>query len=149
MGRMQRGETQVLVGTQLVAKGLDLPKVTLVGVILADIGLYLPDFRSGERAFSLLCQVAGRAGRGAAPGKVVVQTYTPRPLRYNRGGGAGLPGSMFEREVQSRRELGNPPFSQLAHLVHQHVNATHVPAPGRGHRQAASPPGLHRRTNRR
>ncbi len=123
MGRMQRGETQVLVGTQLVAKGLDLPKVTLVGVILADIGLYLPDFRSGERAFSLLCQVAGRAGRGATPGKVVVQTYTPDHYAITAAAAQDYP-AMFEREVQSRRELGNPPFSQLAHLVHQHVNAT-------------------------
>ena len=123
MGRMQQGETQVLVGTQLVAKGLDLPKVTLVGVILADIGLYLPDFRSGERAFSLLCQVAGRAGRGKVPGKVLVQTYTPDHYAITAAAAQDYQ-AMFEREVQSRRELGNPPFSQLAHLVHQHVNAT-------------------------
>ncbi len=123
MGRMQRGETQVLVGTQLVAKGLDLPNVSLVGVILADIGLYLPDFRSGERAFSLLCQVAGRAGRGPTPGRVLVQTYTPDHYAIAAAAAQDYP-AMFEREVQSRRELGNPPFSQMAHLVHQDVNAT-------------------------
>ena len=123
MGRMQRGETQVLVGTQLVAKGLDVPNVALVGVILADIGLYLPDFRSGERAFSLLCQVAGRAGRGPAPGRVVVQTYTPDHYAIAAAAAQDYP-AMFEREVQSRRELGNPPFSQMAHLVHQDLNAT-------------------------
>ena len=77
MERLNSGETQVLVGTQMVAKGLDVPNVTLVGVVLADVGLYLPDFRAGERAFSLLCQVSGRAGREQFPGRVIVQTYTP------------------------------------------------------------------------
>ena len=77
MRRLAAGEVQVLVGTQMVAKGLDLPDVTLVGVILADVGIYRPDFRAGERAFGLLCQVAGRAGRGARPGRVVIQTYNP------------------------------------------------------------------------
>ena len=123
MGRMQRGETQVLVGTQLVAKGLDVPNVSLVGVILADIGLYLPDFRAGERAFGLLCQVAGRAGRGPTPGRVLVQTYTPDHYAIAAAAAQDYP-AMFEREVQSRRELGNPPFSQMAHLVHQDLNAT-------------------------
>ena len=77
MERFSRGDAQVLVGTQMVAQGLHLPNVTLVGVVLADLGLYLPDFRAGERAFQLLCQVAGRAGRGDEPGRVVVQTYAP------------------------------------------------------------------------
>ena len=77
MRGFQSGEIQVLVGTQVVAKGLDVANVTLVGVILADVGLHLPDFRSAERSFGLLCQVAGRAGRGQAPGRVFIQTYNP------------------------------------------------------------------------
>ena len=122
MRRLQEGETQVLVGTQLVAKGLDVPNVTLVGVILADVGLYLPDFRSGERAFGLLCQVAGRAGRGASPGKVLVQTYTPDHYAIAAAAAQDY-SAMFQCEVQSRHQLGNPPFNQLVHLVYQDVNA--------------------------
>ena len=123
MSRLQKGEIQVLVGTQLVAKGLDVPNVTLVGVILADVGLYLPDFRSGERAFGLLCQVAGRAGRGASPGKVLIQTYTPDHYAIVAAAEQDY-SAMFQREIQFRRQLGNPPFNQLVHLVYQDVNAT-------------------------
>ena len=123
MGRLQSGETQVLVGTQLVAKGLDVPNVALVGVILADVGLYLPDFRSGERAFGLLCQVAGRAGRGTSPGKVLVQTYTPDHYAIIAAAAQDY-SAMFQREVQSRHQLGNPPFTQMVHLVYQDVSAT-------------------------
>ena len=123
MGRLVRGETQVLVGTQLVAKGLDVPNVTLVGVILADIGLYLPDFRSGERTFGLLCQVAGRAGRGAAPGRVIIQTYSPDHYAIEAAAAQDY-SALYRREVQERYQLGNPPFNQLVHLVYQDVNAT-------------------------
>ena len=123
MGRLQSGETQILVGTQLVAKGLDVPNVALVGVILADVGLYLPDFRSGERAFGLLCQVAGRAGRGTSPGKVIVQTYTPDHYAITAAAAQDY-SAMFQREVRFRHQMGNPPFNQLVHLVYQDVNAT-------------------------
>ena len=123
MERLAGGEVQVLVGTQLVAKGLDVPNVTLVGVVLADVGLYLPDFRSGERAFSLFCQVAGRAGRGRVPGKVFVQTYTPEHYAITAAAQQDY-SAMFQREIQSRRQLGNPPFNRLVHLVYQDVNAT-------------------------
>ena len=122
VARLASGETQVLVGTQMVAKGLDVPNVALVGVVLADIGLHLPDFRAGERAFALLCQVAGRAGRGGAPGRVFVQTYNP-------GHYAILAGTrqdyleMYRREIETRRELGYPPFNQLAHIVYQNRDA--------------------------
>jgi len=123
MRRLQDGETQVLVGTQLVAKGLDVPNVTLVGVVLADVGLYLPDFRSGERSFSLLCQVAGRAGRGAEPGRVIIQTYSPDNPAIVAAADQDY-AAMYRQEVQGRQQLGNPPFNQLVHLVHQDVNAT-------------------------
>ena len=122
MERLNSGETQVLVGTQMVAKGLDVPNVTLVGVVLADVGLYLPDFRAGERAFSLLCQVSGRAGRGEFPGRVIVQTYTPE--HYVIAAAAKQDYSvMFQREIQARRQLGNPPFNQMVHIIYQDVNA--------------------------
>ena len=118
VARLASGETQVLVGTQMVAKGLDVPNVALVGVVLADIGLYLPDFRVGERAFSLLCQVAGRAGRGDAPGRVFVQTYNPDHYAIRAAARQDYL-QMYEQEILSRRQLGNPPFNQLAHLVYQ------------------------------
>ncbi len=121
MERFTRGEAQVLVGTQMVAQGLHLPNVTLVGVVLADLGLYLPDFRAGERAFQLLCQVAGRAGRGSEPGRVVVQTYTPEHYAVQAGARQDYH-AFFESEVALRREHRNPPFSRLARFSLQHTN---------------------------
>lgn len=121
MAKLTSGETQVLVGTQMVAKGLDIPNVTLVGVILADVGLFVPDFRSGERNFGLLCQVAGRAGRGASPGKVVIQTY--RPSHYAVVAAAAQDyAALFDQELKARHEMGNPPYNRLAHLVWQDTN---------------------------
>lgn len=122
MERLSGGQTQVLVGTQMVAKGLDVPNVTLVGVVLADVGLYLPDFRAGERAFSLLCQVAGRAGRGESPGRVIVQTYTPEHYVISAAARQDY-NAMFQREIRVRRQLGNPPFNQMVHMIYQDVNA--------------------------
>lgn len=109
-------EADVLIGTQMIAKGLDLPLVTLVGVVSADIGLALPDYRAGERVFQLLTQVAGRAGRGVLGGKVVLQTYQPdhyiiqAASRHDYGGFA-------ERESQYRKQLGYPPYRRLARIV--------------------------------
>ncbi len=121
MERFIRGEAQVMVGTQMVAKGLHVPNVTLVGVVLADIGLNLPDFRAGERAFQLLCQVAGRAGRGMAPGRVVIQTYSPE--NYAVQAAAAQDYRLFyDREAGFRRKLALPPFSRLVHLVYLHTN---------------------------
>src|SRR5205085_2825765 len=77
LDRFGKGEIQVMLGTQMIAKGLDYPNVTLVGVISADTALALPDFRASERTFQLITQVAGRAGRGDSPGRVVVQTFMP------------------------------------------------------------------------
>ena len=122
MQRLASGETQVLVGTQMVAKGLDVPNVTLVGVVLADIGLFLPDFRAGERIFGLLCQVAGRAGRGAAPGQVYVQTYNPDHYAIQAAAAQNY-AALYGIEIESRREMGNPPFNQMVHLVYQDVDS--------------------------
>ena len=122
VARLASGETQVLVGTQMVAKGLDVPNVAVVGVVLADIGLYLPDFRAGERTFSLLCQVAGRAGRGDSPGRVFFQTYNPDHYAIRAAARQNYL-EMYEQEIRSRRHLGNPPFNQLAHLVYQNSDA--------------------------
>ena len=121
MARLTTGDTQVLVGTQMVAKGLDVPNVTLVGVVLADIGMYLPDFRAGERAFGLLCQVAGRAGRGEDIGRVVVQTYNPEHYAIQAAAAQDYH-ALYEYEFNSRRETGSPPFNELVHLVFQDRN---------------------------
>ncbi|PKB58820.1 MAG: primosomal protein N' [SAR202 cluster bacterium Casp-Chloro-G2] len=121
IARLSSGDTQVLVGTQMVAKGLDIPNVTLVGVVLADIGLYLPDFRAGERAFGLLCQVAGRAGRGEDIGQVIVQTYNPDHYAIKAAAAQDYQ-SLYRYEINARREVGSPPFNQLVHLVFQDRN---------------------------
>ena len=114
------GEAQVLVGTQMVAKGLHVPNVSLVGVALADVGLHRPDFRAGERTFQLLCQVAGRAGRGSTPGLVVIQTYSPENYAIRAAGRQDF-SAMYKREIAYRRELGYPPFSRLIRLTYQHI----------------------------
>ncbi|MDR2725400.1 MAG: primosomal protein N' [Candidatus Adiutrix sp.] len=108
-----RGEFNLLVGTQMAAKGHDFPNLTLVGVVDADLGLNLPDFRAAERTFQLLTQVAGRAGRGAVPGTVIVQTLNPRHPAL-RAAAAHDYRAFFQSEIQARRELGYPPFSRLA-----------------------------------
>lgn len=121
------GNADVLIGTQMVAKGLDLPAVTLVGVISADIGLHIPDFRSAERTFQLLTQVAGRAGRtapgdgGLPRGKVVIQTYTPDNYAIVAAGEHDY-ASFFATEIALRREERYPPFIRLARLVYAHSN---------------------------
>jgi primosomal protein N' (replication factor Y) len=115
-------ELDVLIGTQMVAKGHDVPGVTLVGVLLADVALNMPDFRAGERAFQLLTQVAGRAGRGAAPGRVLVQTYR-REHHSLVAAAAHDYGSFAPRELSLRRELGYPPFSRLVVLRVEGVDA--------------------------
>ncbi len=106
----------VLLGTQMIAKGLDFPDVTLVGVINADVGLHLPDFRASERTFQLLEQVAGRAGRGADPGEVLVQTFRPGHFALACAAAHDYVG-FAERELEDRREPGYPPFRRLANLV--------------------------------
>lgn len=114
-----RHEADVLIGTQMIAKGLDLPLVTLVGVIAADTALHLPDFWSSERTFQLLTQVAGRAGRSILGGQVIIQTYTPEHYAIQMASRHDYDG-FYEKELAFRREHGYPPFARLAKLVYVH-----------------------------
>jgi primosomal protein N' (replication factor Y) len=114
--RFARREIQVMLGTQMIAKGLDYPNVTLVGVISGDTALSLPDFRAAERTFQLITQVAGRAGRGDSPGRVVLQTFLPddptirAAIRQDFAGFA-------KTELASRRQVGLPPFARMVRIV--------------------------------
>ena len=112
-------EADVLVGTQMIAKGLDLPLVTFVGVVSADVGLYLPDFRAPERTFQLLTQVAGRAGRSARGGRVIFQTYKPEHYAVQAAAEHDY-AAFYQREMSFRREQGYPPAGRLARLVFWH-----------------------------
>jgi primosomal protein N' (replication factor Y) len=114
-------KADVLIGTQMIAKGLDLPHVTLAGVISADTGLNFPDFRSSERTFQLLCQVAGRAGRGVKAGKVIIQTYSPDNYIIEAAAKHDYIG-FYHKEIDYRRQYNYPPFSQLVRLVYSHTN---------------------------
>ena len=119
--RFAAHEADVLVGTQMIAKGLDLPQVTLVGVINADVNLYVPDFRAAERTFQLLTQVAGRAGRGPHAGQVIIQTYTPD--HYAITSAARQDCELFSHhELAFRHRHGYPPFQPLIRLLYPDVN---------------------------
>lgn len=111
-------QADVLIGTQMLAKGLDLPMVTLVGIVLADVGLHLPDFRAGERAFQTLTQVSGRAGRGARGGQVVLQTFNPDHYVLRAAALHDYAG-FYRQESGYRREIGYPPFKQLVRLEYR------------------------------
>jgi primosomal protein N' (replication factor Y) len=125
LGRFARGELNVLVGTQMIAKGHNFQGLTLVGVVSADVILGLPDFRAAERTFQLLTQVAGRAGRGALAGQVLVQTYHPEhyAIRY---GAAQDYGGFYEQELKFRRLMHYPPFTALANLIVRHRRLEHA-----------------------
>jgi primosomal protein N' (replication factor Y) len=112
-----KSEASVLVGTQMVAKGLDIPSVTLVGVISADTGLAVPDFRAGERAFQVLAQVVGRSGRGAWDGRAVIQTFNPD--HYAIEAAADQDYKLFyDTEIRLRAAQANPPFTKMIKLMH-------------------------------
>jgi primosomal protein N' (replication factor Y) (superfamily II helicase) len=117
--RFRAGEADILIGTQMIAKGLDLPGVTLVGVVSADIALNLPDFRAGERTFQLLSQVAGRAGRGQRGGRVIIQTYSPQNYAIKAAAKHDYM-AFYRKEMAYRYQLHNPPFIRLARLVFTH-----------------------------
>lgn len=125
LGDFKAGKIDVLIGTQMIAKGLHFPGVTLVGVICADLSLHMPDFRAAERTFQLLLQVAGRAGRGDVPGEVIVQTFAPfnpaiqaaRRLDYQ---------GFCDQELESRKELLYPPFAHLICITLESLRAEAV-----------------------
>jgi primosomal protein N' (replication factor Y) len=116
LGAFGRGEIDVLVGTQMIAKGLDFPRVTLVGIISADGALHLPDFRAAERTFQLISQVAGRAGRGELPGRIVVQTMSPQHPAI-RLAAAHDYDAFAQHESELRSELAYPPHGRLVRLL--------------------------------
>ncbi|MEK7270030.1 MAG: primosomal protein N' [Planctomycetota bacterium] len=115
-----KGNVDVLIGTQMVAKGLDVPNVTLVGVLLADVGLHMPDFRASERVFHLLSQVVGRAGRREKPGRAVIQTFLPDHPSIRRGADHDFEG-FADDELAIRKELGYPPFRRLLRVLSEAV----------------------------
>ncbi len=114
---LEAGEIDILVGTQVIAKGLDLPAMNVVGVVDADVGLSLPQYNAHERAFQLLSQVAGRAGRRGQPGQVFIQTYQPEAAPIVCAAHHDYL-SFYEHEIAHRRRAGYPPFSRLVRLVH-------------------------------
>ncbi len=149
LGAFRAGQIDILVGTQMIAKGLHFPNVTLVGVVFADMSLHLPDFRAGERTFQLITQVAGRAGRGDVTGEVIVQTYTPfhpaiqaaRRLDYD---------GFCDQDMAFRKELNYPPYSHLVCITLKgHITekiefagqklAEHLTKQGGSYMQVASP----------
>jgi primosomal protein N' (replication factor Y) len=116
LGEFRTGKIDILIGTQMIAKGLHFPNVTLVGIIFADMALHLPDFRAGERTFQLLTQVAGRAGRGDIEGEVFVQAFTPfhPAIQYaRRHDFLGF----YEQEIEFREQLKYPPAGRAALLT--------------------------------
>jgi primosomal protein N' (replication factor Y) len=116
------GRADILIGTQMIAKGLDLPQVTLVGIVSADTALGLPDYRAGERTFQLLTQVAGRAGRGALGGRVVLQSYLPEHYAIQAAAKHDYE-TFYRQEIVYRRDQFYPPFKRLARIVFQFATA--------------------------
>jgi primosomal protein N' (replication factor Y) len=110
------GKIDILIGTQMIAKGLDVPNVTLVGVVNADTAFFVPDFRAAERTFQLITQVAGRAGRGPRGGRVLVQSFNPQHYAITSAAAYDSDGFMA-RELEMRKELNYPPFSELVRVV--------------------------------
>jgi primosomal protein N' (replication factor Y) len=116
LDKFKTGKIDILLGTQMIAKGLDFPNVTLVGVLHADMSLHVPDFRAGERTFQLLTQVAGRAGRGEKAGEVIVQAYTPHHPAIQAARSMDYEG-FCAQDLEFRKELAYPPFSHLVLLT--------------------------------
>jgi primosomal protein N' (replication factor Y) len=112
---VHKNDIDILLGTQMITKGHHFPNVTLVGIVLADTGLGLPDFRAGERTFQLIAQVTGRAGRGEKPGRVVIQTFQPEHYAIEMARNHDYSG-MYTREIELRKALGYPPFSRLVNV---------------------------------
>ncbi|MBE3560502.1 MAG: primosomal protein N' [Ktedonobacteraceae bacterium] len=121
LDRFANREADILVGTQMIAKGLDLPGVTLVGVVSADIALNLPDFAASERAFTLLTQVAGRAGRGEEPGHVIIQTFNPQHFCIEAAANHDYH-QFYLAEIEARQRYGYPPFRRFVKFTYTHEN---------------------------
>jgi len=115
LNRFAKGKTDILIGTQLVAKGLDFSNVGLVGIVAADISLNIPDYRSTERTFQLITQAAGRAGRGTEPGRVVIQSYTPEHYAIQLASGQDYE-AFYETEIRIRERIGYPPYCDLLYI---------------------------------
>jgi primosomal protein N' (replication factor Y) len=115
LSQVRRGDVNLLIGTQMITKGHDLPRVTLVGVLAADLSLNVPDFRASERTFQLLTQVSGRAGRGTLPGKVIIQTYNPRHYSIRMAQAQDY-SAFYREEMKFRQEMDYPPFVRLVNL---------------------------------
>jgi primosomal protein N' (replication factor Y) len=145
LGGFEAGETDILVGTQMIAKGHDFPRVTLVGVIDADVGLGLPDFRAAERTFQLLTQVAGRAGRSDLPGEVILQSHLPDHYALRLACEQDYE-SFFDREMEFRRTMGYPPVTALLNIVIRSRDPREgaVAADGLGRRLREAAPGRFR-----
>ena len=127
LGKFRAGKIDILIGTQMIAKGLDFPNVTLVGVVNPDHALHMADFRAGERVFHLLTQVAGRAGRGEAAGEVIVQTYTPHHPAVQAARRGDFEG-FCDQELAFRKEMGYPPYSHLTCITLRGKNEAEVQA---------------------
>lgn len=125
LDQFNQGGSKVLIGTQMIAKGLDIPQVTLVGVISADLSLHMPDFRSAERTFQLLTQVAGRAGRGEIPGEVIIQTYDPGHFSILTARQHDFI-TFYAQEMSVRKALCYPPFSHLIRVLFTGLNEADV-----------------------
>ena len=121
LDRFANREADVMVGTQMIAKGLDLPGVTLVGVVSADIGLMLPDYSATERTFTLLTQVAGRAGRGEEAGRVIIQTFNPQHFCVDAASRHSYH-EFYAAEIEARRRYGYPPFRRFVKFTYSHEN---------------------------
>ena len=112
-------QADILIGTQMIAKGLDLPLVTLVGVVSADTGLNMPDYRACERIFQILTQVSGRAGRSLLGGRVILQTYQPEHYVIQASSKHDFIG-FYQQELENRKQYGYPPYGKLVRLVYYH-----------------------------
>lgn len=121
MQHFKNHQADVLIGTQMLAKGLDLPLVTLVGIILADVGLTLPDYRASERTFQLLMQVAGRAGRSPLGGHVIIQSFMPEHYAIQAAASHDF-ATFYNKELDYRRELKYPPYVDLIRMEYRHLS---------------------------
>ena len=130
-----KGDIDILVGTQMLAKGHDFHNVTLVGVVSVDTGLGLPDFRAAERTFQLLTQVAGRAGRGVLPGRVLIQTYYPEHYALKHAVNQDFEG-FYNEEIRYRERMGYPPFVVLALIGLKHKDESYALRSGQILREA-------------